>query len=167
MIEVVKMERELSAIDVIYNIYEKLEELEKKIQAIDDNIKILNNKVTKINKIGNQLSEQKPTSAAYAQPVEQEQAAEPVIKQPDKLLLGATKVFGYIVNRMKEPVECVVVNIFDQANNLVKSSKSNKDGYWDFRLPPGSYSIQYIHSKFKPINKAVKIPDGVREFEVK
>jgi anion-transporting ArsA/GET3 family ATPase len=161
------MERELSAIDVIYKMYEKLEELEKKIQAIDDNIKILNNKVTKINKIGNQLSEQKPTSVAYSQPTEQEQVAEPVIRQPDKLLLGTTKVFGYIVNRMKEPVDSVVVNIFDQSNNLVKSSKSNKDGYWDFRLPSGGYSIQYVHSKFKPINKPINIPNGAKEFEVK
>ncbi len=161
------MEKEYSAIDIIYNLYEKFESFEKRLQAIDDNIKILNNKVTKINKVGNQLVEHKPT-AMPANPVVQEDLVQDIkVGTPEKLVLGSVKVFGYIVNRMKEPVQDVVINIYDNENKLIKSAKSNGDGYWDFRLPSGSYSMQYIHSKFKPINRTIKIPENVKEFEVR
>lgn len=162
------MEKEYSAIDIIYNLYEKFELFEKKLQAIDDNIKILNNKITKINKVGNNLIEQKPTSQPV-NPVEVTSTNDESVNigKPEKLVLGSVKVFGYIVNRMREPVQDVVVNIFDNENKLIKSAKSNNDGYWDFRLPAGTYSMQYIHSKFKPINKNISVPNNVKEFEVK
>lgn len=161
------MEKEYSAIDIIYNLYEKFESFEKKLQAIDDNIKILNNKITKINKVGNQLAEHKPTATPVSPVVQEDPDQDIKVGKPEKLVLGSIKVFGYIVNRMREPVQDVIVNIFDNENKLIKSAKSNNDGYWDFRLPAGTYSMQYIHSKFKPINKNISIPNNVKEFEVK
>jgi flagellar hook assembly protein FlgD len=164
------MEREFSAIDAIYQILEKINDLEKKIQVIDDNIKILNNKITKLNKnVSQEPARAMPTASASGQPVVSsfESDNTPVAREPDKLLLGPIKIYGFIMNKMKQPVENVVINIFDNNNKLVKTNKSNTDGYWESRLPSGRYNIEYIHNKFKPVNKEIEIPKNVKEYEVK
>lgn len=161
------MEREYSAIDAIYQILDKINDMDKKIQIIDDNIKILNNKVTKMNKVSAQ-EVQRPTAVAV-DPINVNINTNDDIqtKEPEKLLLGTVKVYGYIINKMRQPVPDVVVNIFDNTNKLVKSNKSNNDGYWECRLPSGRFNIEYIHSKFKPINREAEIPKNVKEYEIK
>lgn len=164
------MEREFSAIDAIYHILEKIDDLGKKIQVIDDNIKILNNKVTKLNKnVMQEPAKSMPTASATGQPImtglDSDVSNTP--REPDRLLLGPIKIYGFIMNKMRQPVENVVINIFDNTNKLVKSNKSNSDGYWESRLPSGKFNIEYIHNKFKPVNKEIEIPKNVKEYEVK
>lgn len=166
------MEREYSAVDAVYMILDKIEAMEKKLLAIDDNIKILNNKITKINKttssVVQEVQKVMPMAMTTSQPTLQENSVINNSKsEPEKLLLGPTKVYGLIINKMKEPIKDVIINIFDSNNILVKSTKTNIDGGWDVRLPPGRFNIEYIHSKFKPINKDIEVPKNVKEFEVK
>lgn len=172
------MEKEFSAIDAIYQILEKINDLEKKVQIIDDNIKILNNKITKLNKNISQEGQKNtsleghknmPTAVAVGQPVlgSTEESSQSTSRDIDKLMLGPTKIYGYIMNKMRQPVENVIVNIFDTNNKLVKNNKTNSDGYWESRLPSGKYNIEYIHNKFKPINKEIEIPKNIKEYEVK
>lgn len=165
------MEREFSAIDAIYQLLDKVDDLGKRIQVIDDNIKILNNKITKLNKnVVQEPVRAMPTASATGQPIiasNVEVEAPSGSREPDKLLLGPIKIYGYIMNKMKQPVENVVINIFDHNNKLVKSNKSSPEGYWESRLPSGKYNIEYIHSKFKPVNKEIEIPKNVKEYEVK
>jgi len=164
------MEKEFSAIDAIYQILEKIEDLDKKVQIIDDNIKILNNKVTKLNKnITHDAPKNAPTAVALGQPVisMSEETYGSTSKEVEKLVLGPIRIYGYIMNKMRQPVENVVVNIFDINNKLVKSNKTNNEGYWESRLPSGKYNIEYIHNKFKPINKEIEIPKNIKEYEVK
>jgi hypothetical protein len=162
------MEKEISAIDAIYQILEKIDYLDKKVQAIDDNVKLLNNKLTKLNKNVTQ-EVTRPTAVAVGMPQAQASIEEPQqsTREPEKLLLGSVKTYGYLINRMKEPVMDVVVNIYDSSNKLVKSNKTNNDGYWESRLPSGKFNIEYIHSKFKPINKEIEVPKNVKEYEVR
>lgn len=162
------MEREISAIDAIYQILEKIDYLDKKVQAIDDNVKLLNNKLTKLNKNVTQETV-RPTAVAVGMPQAQTSFddVQQTAREPEKLLLGSVKTYGYLINRMREPVMDVVVNIYDSSNKLVKSNKTNNDGYWESRLPSGKFNIEYIHSKFKPINKEIEIPKNVKEYEVK
>ena len=42
--------REVSAVDAIYDLVEKIDILYKKVDIIDSNIKLLNNKISKMNK---------------------------------------------------------------------------------------------------------------------
>lgn len=171
------MDREYSAIDAIFIILDRLDGLDKKIQMIDDNIKILNNKVAKLNRNTSQEPQKvsstdsqrhMPTAVALNQPTTNMEAEASVsLAEPEKLLLGPVKVYGYIMNKMKQPVSDVVINIFDSTNKLVKTNKSSQEGYWEVRLPTGKYNIEYIHSKFKPINKEVEIPKNVKEYEIK
>lgn len=164
------MEKEFSAIDAIYQILEKIDDLDKRVQIIDDNIKILNNKVTKLNKnISQDVPKNMPTAVALGQPLlgSVEDVNQSTAREVEKLILGPIKIYGYIMNKMRQPVEGVIVNIFDLNNKLVKTNKTNNDGYWDSRLPSGKYNVEYIHNKFKPINKEIEIPKNVKEYEVK
>jgi len=172
------MEKEFSAIDAIYLILEKIDDLDKRVQVIDDNIKILNNKITKLNKnisqdgpkvFASDGPKSIPTAVAVGQPIigSSEEFSQLPTKEVEKLTLGPIKIYGYIMNKMRQPVENVVVNIFDINNKLVKTNKTNNDGYWDSRLPSGKYNIEYIHNKFKPINKEIEVPKNVKEYEVK
>jgi hypothetical protein len=166
------MEREYSAVDAVFLILEKIELLEKKISVIDDNLKILNNKITKINKNNNIQSQE--TSKSMPMAVTTNQPSKPTddsnsIKQnePDKLVLGPVKVYGVIINKMREPIKDVIINLFDASNKLIKSTKTDQNGHWDVRVPSGRYNIEYTHSKFKSINKEIEIPKNTKEYEVK
>ena len=50
--------REESAIDTIYNLVQAIESLDKKVMVIDSNIKLLNNKVSKLTKSINEVKNQ-------------------------------------------------------------------------------------------------------------
>jgi len=149
--------REQSAIDSIYQIEESLKELLKRFQVVEDNVKLLNNKVSK-------LSKPNPLPLVKNDP-----SPVPVVSQQkvDKLVLGNIKLFGYIVNKAKQPLPSVVVNVYDANSKLIKNLQTNSDGYWEVRLPPGKFGVEYIHKKFKPVNKTVSLEDGTKEVEVR
>jgi len=154
--------KEQSAIDSIYTILEKIELLDRRVQIIDDNIKILSNKVSKVGK-------NVAAAAVSSSPIVKDNIHDPPARQQkvEKLILGNIKTHGYIVNKAKNPLENVIVNIYDGSNQLIKNTKTNNDGHWEVRLPPGKYGVEYIHKKFKPINRVVNLADGIREFEVR
>ena len=149
--------REQSAVDSIYSMENTLEELLKRVQVMEDNLKLLNNKLSKL-----------PRPTPFP-PVKKDSSPEPPPRQQkvEKLLLGNIKLFGYIVNKVKVPIAEVAVNVYDSNNKLVKNAKTNQDGHWEVRLPPGKFGVEYIHKKFKPVNKTVELADGTKECEVR
>jgi hypothetical protein len=149
--------REQSAIDSIYGMENTLEELLKRIQVMEDNLKLLNNKVSKLSK---------PIPLPL---VKSDSSPEPPPRQQkvENLVLGNIKLFGYIVNKSKAPIPDVAVNVYDANNKLIKNTKTNGDGHWEARLPPGRFGVEYIHKKFKPVNKTVELEDGTKECEVR
>lgn len=155
---------ELSAIDAIFEILENIFTLDKRMSVIEDNIKILNNKISKINKniVASTENIQMPERS-----LSQVDLQAPTPLEPERLVLGNIKVYGYIVNRERKPIDTVSVNIYDTNSRLIKNMLTDINGYWECRLPPGSYGVEYIHKKFKPINKVVKLEDGIKSFEVR
>ena len=154
--------KEKSAIDAIYEILDKLELLDKRVQVIDDNIKILSNKVSKIGKnTAVAASGNIPIVKDNRQPEPERQ------QKVEKLVLGNIKTHGYIVNKGKVPITNVIINVYNGSNKLVKNTKTNNDGHWEVRLPPGKYGVEYIHKKFKPINRTIELAEDIREYEVR
>ena len=154
--------KEQSAIDAIYEILDRLDLLDKRVQVIDDNVKLLSNKVSKLNK--------NAAVAASASPAIREPSSNQSTQKQqkvDRLVLGNIKLHGYIVNKAKVPILGVVVNVYDHANKLVKNAKTNNDGYWEVRLPSGKYGVEYIHKKFKPINRVVELAEDIVDYEVR
>tara|TARA_R110001583_G_scaffold16234_17_gene66332 strand:- start:4598 stop:5077 length:480 start_codon:yes stop_codon:yes gene_type:complete len=154
---------EISAIDAIYDILSKIDNIDKRISLIDSNIKLLNNKVSKVISSGAAVRaappDPEPDSGGMV-----EHAAQ---KGVDKLVLGNIKTFGYIVNKSNVPIEDVAVTVYADDSSIVKSLFSNEDGYWEVRLPGGEYGVEYIHKNFKPINKVISLQKDMLNFEVR
>ena len=140
----------------------KIENMDKRISLIDSNIKLLNNKVSKVISNG---------AEAGARPMEPEPSATNSVsfseENIEKLVIGNIKTFGYIVNKSRVPIKDVAITIYDDANDVIKSLFSDSDGYWEVRLPPGDYGVEYVHKNFKPINKVVNLNKGMSKFEVR
>ena len=160
--------KEQSAIDAIYSLLERVDLLDKKIDMIDTNVKHLNNKVSKIST----GVVQRPNSVAASMP---EASAVPSASVPSSykkvdvqnVVLGAIKVYGYIVDKNMVPITEVIVNVYDENSSVIKSESSNRDGYWEVRLPSGRYGVEYSHARFKPVNKTIILSDGISSYEVK
>jgi len=146
--------REKSAIDAIYDMEKKLTDLEKKIKASEGKLDLL---LAKVDKLGKQAPVVKIDSTPA--PVSQQKVG--------KLVLGAVKVFGYIVNKSKMPLVAVQVKIYDEKNELIKDIKTNDDGYWEVRLPAGRYGVEYLHKNFKPLNKVIEFGKESKTYEVR
>ena len=157
------MTKKISAVDAIYSILEKVELLDKRISVIDSNLKILSNKVSKLN------SNVASVAAAPLTPHEKESIQPSPVRQQKvgKLVLGNCRMYGYIVSKAKMPISGVEVNIFDDSSDLVKSMSTDENGYWEVRLPPGRYGVEYIHKKFKPINRTISLSSDDKSFEVR
>lgn len=157
---------DISAVDAIYLLLEKVDLLDKKISIVDTNVKLLSNKISKISS-----NSAVAASAAASPPTpskpEAKQSAPARQQKVEKLVLGNCKAYGYIVSKAKLPIEGVSVNIFDESSSLIKSVSTNSDGHWEVRLPPGRYGVEYIHKNFKPINRTITLTPEDKNFEVR
>lgn len=153
--------KEQSAIDAIYTMLDRIELLDKRVQIIDDNVKILSNKISKLSR----NTAVAASSSSVAQNITRQEPQKQ--QESDNLVLGKIKAYGYIVSKVKAPIENVIVNIYDGNNKRIKNTKTNNDGYWEVRLPPGKFGVEYIHKNFKPINRVVELTDDIRNYEVR
>lgn len=181
------MEDGETALEIILSLPKILKKIESKIDVLDTNLKILN---SKINKIKQEQQEQniqppEPTNVMVATKEIQKNLdnqekvlPRPTAKIPDldmpapspkrteKVLIGNVKVYSTIRTESGKMVPMATVNIFDFENALVKSIQSDKNGYWECRLPAGKYNLELLVGKLKPINKFFEINKDAKEFEV-
>lgn len=69
------------------------------------------------------------------------------------------------------PLPGLNVKIYDDRDNLVKETKTNKAGRWASQLKPGNY-VANIEGKFRgqnlyPVNVNFKVREGMQRLEVK
>lgn len=177
---------EKTALEIILELPSILKKMENKIDVLDTNLKILN---TKLNKIKNQESLPETKTQAVSQaaqkperedlqsegammptatpgPVEGKTEGMPNLKPSQKLILGAIKVFSKIKTASGKAVDGMTINIFDTSNELIRNLVTDKDGYWECRLPAGHYSVEMIHPKLKTINKEIDLKKDMKSYEV-
>jgi cell wall-associated NlpC family hydrolase len=160
-------EKARSAIDEIFTIAERLEKIEKQLKVMDNNIKILNNKVSKASK----QSAPKAEAPRAVAPKATAPKAEPVITARTKdLVIGDIKLYGYIYSKSEQPIKGVNITVYNDSGEIIKEKVSNNDGFWSVRLPPGKYGVEYNHQfgkrKFKPINRTIELTERMKELEV-
>lgn len=169
-----------SAIDEIFKISESMESLSSSIKVLEKSIKSLNSKFIILTKKVDAIEEKMESSFSYQK--NETQSSMPSAKPPggspsanqnfskeetnDKLVLGAIKTYGYIVNKDRVPIPNIKVTVFDKDKDKIRSIKTNSDGYWEARLPAGVYKIIYSHEKFNDIIKEIEIPKGSINFRV-
>jgi hypothetical protein len=176
---------EKTALEIILELPSILKKIENKIDVLDTNLKILNGKLNKI-KIQEALLPQKNETQKTEQiqdndnvsteviqrpmatpgPIPSENKSVAAPKQSNKLVLGSIKVFSNIKTASGKPVDGMTINIFDDGNDLIRNLLTDKDGYWECKLPPGQYSVEMIHPKLKTINKEFKISKDMKIYEV-
>lgn len=164
-------EKAKSAIDEIYTIAERLERIEKHLIVIDNNVKLLNNKVSKLSKKIDDGPRAGPSASAPKKGPSASAPKKPAIQARSKeLIIGDIKLFGYIHNKTRNPIKGVKVTVYNSDGEIIKEKVSNNDGLWSVRLPPGKYGVEYNHQfgkrKFKPINRTVELTDKIKEYEV-
>lgn len=172
--------KENSAIEEIYSISEKLDLIIKRLDVLDTNIKLLNNKQNKLSKkIGAMPTTNNSPGATQGPPSPSATAAAGVAvhnvvenktvspARSKELVVGNIKLFGHIHNKNKEPLIGVEVRVYNNQNQIIKEKKSDSNGHWSVRLPPGKYGVEYIHEKFKPVNRTVNLDGNAKEHEVK
>jgi hypothetical protein len=158
-----------SAVDEIFSIADRLERIEKHLIVIDNNVKLLNNKISKLSKkfdapivVEDSSPKRGPSAAA---PNNAEKPA-----RSNDLIIGDIKLFGYIQNKTNMPIKGVSIRVYNSEGKIIKDKVSNNDGFWSTRLPPGKYGVEYNHQfgkrKFKPINRTVELTEQTKEYEV-
>lgn len=159
--------KEESAIDVVYKIYDEMLKLRQRLNVIDDNIKIINNKLNKIskNKVSSKPSAVSPGSKKGPRPQPPPQRT--AQQEEPKLVLGNIRAWGNISNKAGEGLSNVDINIYDDSNQVVKKVKSSSEGYWEARLPSGRYGIEYVRSGYKPVNKVIYLDGSSNNVEVR
>lgn len=160
------MSKEYSAIDAIYLLHDKLDEQKKLIEIMSQNIKELNNKIYVLNSRITKLKSEVKVSKPNAEVKKATQTATIPGQENSGLILGRVKVYGYIVNGSKQPVPGVNVDLLKN-NTIIRNLKTDKDGYWEARLPGGEYVVKYSHKKFKEVSKQVVFQDDLKQYEVK
>lgn len=146
--------KEQSAIDIIYELKEQIKLLHQKIDVMDANIKLLNNKLKAppIAKPNPNIQEQKQINAP------QEEA-------------HAIKLFGRIKNQNKKPIKGVYIKVRDERGEIIRSRETNAEGYWEARVFPGQYVIEldasHIIKMARPKNFNVVLDETMNEYEVK
>lgn len=162
--------REQSAIDAIYDLLDEFKEIRKEIQVIDNNIKLLNNKISKLSQAPPVVAAPKvslPAAAPAAGPMAALPPQTP--KLPESV--QNIKLFGRIKNQARKPIKGVYIKVYDPAGNVIKSRETDSEGYWEARVNPGAYVVElnatHINKKFLPKNINVAVDETMNEFEVK
>lgn len=183
-------EDEKTALEIIYSLPQIIKKLESKIDVIDGNVKLLNNKLKSLKEnIEQKQPKEGITSTTNNQNINQPKINEarlpraeapiphsiPEVSQKPqkqntettKLVIGNKKVFGYIKTTSMKPVFGASVKVFDIENNLVKDISSDKDGYWECRLPKGKFNCEILMGTMKLINRNFELNDEIKELEIK
>jgi len=148
----------ISAIDAIYEILNEIKVIKKQIIVINNDIKILSNKLNKVQDLPIQAAQVNPESSAPK-------------AQAANSSLNMVKIFGKVTNQRKEPIKGVKITVFSPKGEELKTRETDANGYWEARVLPGLYSVElnasHINSKFRPINRNISVEDYMVELEVK
>jgi len=174
-------EQEKTALEIILELPSILKKIENKIDVLDTNLKILNSKINKMKSEPQQVkqpdvqimpSEKEESEETVQRPMatpggaERPQPQANSQREPAKLTIGNIKVFSRVKTSTGKPVDGMTINIFDRSNDLVRNLITDKDGYWECKLPHGKYSIEMIHPKIKTINKEFELSKEIKSYEV-
>lgn len=160
-------DKERSAIDSIYLILEEIVELKKELKLTNNSVKLLNNKIAKLSIVPSKVQEpSKPAAGIPAQSLEP--AGPSAVAEEYK---HTVKLFGRIKNQRKKPIKGVYIKIHNPKGEVLKSRETDDKGYWEARVVSGEYVVElngkHINSKFRPINRNIKVDETMNEYEVK
>ena len=166
--------REISAIDSIYEVLDRIKNIEKHYELLNKQNAIINNKLNKIielidfadDKILEESAKPFASSSlkAEAKPIIKEEVKES--EEEGSFVIGKIKVFSRLLTPSRTPIPDVNIKIFNFQNKIIRNLLSDKDGYWECRIPPGRYRLTMDHSNFKTIEKDLELGNNIKSYEV-
>jgi len=169
------MNKEESALDVIFEIREQLNQQQRQIAMLQASLNTIGAKVN--NTLYADFTS--PKAIASDVPLVQEPAIaeEPVSKpelEPAEELpapvvpkqVRNVRVFGHFDDEVGKALSGVVVRISDTNNNVVKQTKSNRAGLWMSFLPPGNYIAEFIMDGMQSEAREFTLLEGKKELEI-
>ena len=76
-----------------------------------------------------------------------------------------------VINKQNVSLSGLIVKIFDNKDNLIKETKTNRAGTWLSHLQPGQYVVniegQYKGQDLVPVNMHFEVKPGMKNLEVK
>lgn len=145
----------------IETILKEIENLGKKIDILDRNVKQL-------------MNQRMPVPRASAVP---SVSTTPLTPEEEDLFSFKSnpgpvhrpktiKVFGYVQRTGGIPIPDVVVTVWDNDDKEVMKRITSVNGYWEGRLPAGKYALEYSGDNVRPVNKVILIDDTMDKLEI-
>lgn len=181
------MAEEKSGLELIKELIEKVENVSKKLDVLDQNVKKIANSA-KVSELINKASEsningwakpkanieavnpsEKPKGMRFnLEPKDASKLKSGELSKPP-MIMTKGKVITYIDNKAVL-LPGVVIKIYDKKNALIKETKTNGAGEWRAGLYSGKFVMEitgkYKGNELAPVNKIFEVPDGVKEYEV-
>ena len=164
--------REISAIDSIYEVLERIKKIESHYELLNKQLAIMNNKLNMLVDSETEIIEKptaKPFSSTYSNMDSKDRsAAQEIVETKESgFVIGKVKVFSKLLTPSKQPIPDVNVKIFSFDNKVLRNILTDRGGYWDARLPPGRYRVTMDHSNFKTIERNIVLDDSMKVYEVR
>jgi hypothetical protein len=125
-----------SGIEMIESLYRKVDLLERRFEVIEQNTKEILNRVNGFEKPKQPNDINKPTIASLTPTISEQ--------KPKLSSKNNVKVIGKIKNKEGKAICSVNIKIFNEQNQIIKETRTNKAGEWMCFLPPGKYGAEYF-----------------------
>lgn len=173
------MSEEKTAIDLVYEMHDMLNTMKQKIDLMEKNINLLNDKANGrlMEAIGNNKPPQiklDPEPETSSQVQEMPLPPAPDTPPPEMRVVDADpavarsniKVTGKFLDRAGKAIPDIEVTIVNEDGDILKTTKTNRSGYWLSFLPPGQYSAEFIKEGFPPTFRVFELVKGQTEVEI-
>jgi hypothetical protein len=177
----------MTGAEAIQQILEAMTDLSAKVKTLQDsvnfieaNIKILNNRAAGLMITPDQqikadtikpnalpIKELQLTASAPIRHIEQQESIPITQEDVPSNTLTYKKVFGKLINNTNEPIENVLIKVYDKNNEVCATAETDAIGYWESMLRPGRYVAEYLKSGFKTANKTFEVGKNAKDVEVK
>ena len=166
------MNKEESAIDVIYEVRDLLKAQQTRMDLLEKNLAMISSKVNEtlfpdLSKLPKGKAvvatppPPAPKPAVVTKPVPKP-LANPSVKQPVKNI----KAYGHMQDDLGKNLGGVDVRIMDTKNRVIKQTKTNRAGTWMSFLPPGRYSVEFSMQGMMSDSRIFDLVAGQKEVEV-
>ena len=130
---------EKSGIDILKELLDKVNLLDRRFAVIEQNTKeLLNRANLEATKPKIMVNNEMPTIKSSIPEPTVAPATEPPKKRLD------TKIIGKIKNREGKSLIGASVKVYNDKKQLVKDTRTNRAGDWMCFLPPGTYAANYF-----------------------
>jgi hypothetical protein len=156
-------------LEVVNGLKAKVDKLEGSINIIEASIKVLNNRAAGLMKAPETKQQEQQLMAEAPQQVQVTLQASAASSSDleEKGILTYKKVFGKLKNNAGDPIDGVLLKVYDKNNEVCATTETDLVGYFELMLRPGRYVAEYTKAGFKTVNKTFEVDKNAKEIEVK